>query len=84
MEWQVLTFRLQKCRHEMPTDKDDPMAKQNIKDRYHGTNDPVARKMLGQYAASKGLVPPDDQSVVRDIPNPWLDLNSLLYTYPIV
>lgn len=47
----------------MPTDKDDPLAKQNIKDRYHGRNDPVARKMLSGYAATKGLVPPEDPSV---------------------
>ncbi|CAI5737076.1 unnamed protein product [Hyaloperonospora brassicae] len=33
--------------HEMPRDKDDPLAKQNIKDRYYGKNDPVAAKMLG-------------------------------------
>lgn len=50
--------------HEMPTDKDNPLAKQNIKDRYHGTNDPVARKILSGYAATKGLVPPEDPSVV--------------------
>lgn len=33
--------------HEMPRDKDDPLAKQNIKDRFYGKNDPVAAKMLG-------------------------------------
>lgn len=33
--------------HEMPRDKDDPLARQNIKDRYFGKNDPVANKMLG-------------------------------------
>lgn len=32
--------------HEMPRSKDDPLAKQNIKDRYFGKNDPVAMKML--------------------------------------
>jgi hypothetical protein len=51
--------------HEMPDDKDDPLAKQNVKDRYHGRNDPVARKMLSGYAATKNLIPPEDQSVVR-------------------
>jgi len=50
-------------RHEMPDDKDDPLAKQNVKDRYHGRNDPVARKMLSGYAATKNLIPPEDQSV---------------------
>ncbi|RLN50124.1 hypothetical protein BBJ28_00003906 [Nothophytophthora sp. Chile5] len=33
--------------HEMPRDKDDPLAKQNIKDRFYGKNDPVAQKMMG-------------------------------------
>ncbi|KAH7102385.1 pre-mRNA-splicing factor SLT11 [Auriculariales sp. MPI-PUGE-AT-0066] len=49
-------------RHEMPSD--GPMAKQNIQDRYHGTSDPVARKILGQHADSQGLKPPEDQSVM--------------------
>jgi len=48
----------------MPAEQDDPLAKQNIKDRYHGRNDPVARKLLSNYAASKGLVPPEDVTVV--------------------
>ncbi len=30
----------------MPTDPTDPLAKQNLKDRYHGVNDPVAEKMM--------------------------------------
>jgi pre-mRNA-splicing factor RBM22/SLT11 len=30
----------------MPTDPNDPLAQQNIKDRYYGVNDPVANKML--------------------------------------
>ncbi|PVG04009.1 hypothetical protein CPB86DRAFT_869351 [Serendipita vermifera] len=50
-------------RHEMPADKDDPMARQSIKDRYHGRNDPVANKLLSGYAASKGLAPPEDPTV---------------------
>ncbi|CAI5744198.1 unnamed protein product [Peronospora destructor] len=33
--------------HEMPREKDDPLAKQNIKDRFYGKKDPVAMKMLG-------------------------------------
>jgi pre-mRNA-splicing factor RBM22/SLT11 len=34
--------------HELPRgDKDDPLAKQNITDRYYGRNDPVAAKILG-------------------------------------
>ncbi|KAF5896795.1 Pre-mRNA-splicing factor RBM22, partial [Clarias magur] len=31
-------------RHEKPTNPDDPLADQNIKDRYYGVNDPVADK----------------------------------------
>ena len=33
-------------RHEMPKDRNDPLAKQNTKDRFYGTNDPVAKKMI--------------------------------------
>lgn len=33
-------------RHEMPTDKSHPFAKQNIKDRFYGVDDPVAAAML--------------------------------------
>ncbi|DAZ99678.1 TPA: hypothetical protein N0F65_001915 [Lagenidium giganteum] len=39
--------------HEMPRSKSDPMAKQNIKDRFYGKNDPVAQKMLGQSKDGK-------------------------------
>ena len=35
-------------RHEMPRDRNDPMSKQNTKDRFYGTNDPVANKVLGR------------------------------------
>ncbi len=35
-------------RHEFPRDRDDPMAKQNTKDRFFGTHDPVANKILGR------------------------------------
>ena len=38
-------------RHEMPKDRNDPLSKQNTKDRFYGTTDPVAEKMLaGQKA----------------------------------
>lgn len=33
-------------RHEMPRDRNDPLNKQNTKDRFYGTNDPVAKKMI--------------------------------------
>ncbi|KAF9569514.1 RNA binding motif protein 22 [Mortierella alpina] len=51
-------------RHEMP--QEGELANQNIKDRYYGTNDPVARKMLsGPRAggASRQFAPPEDKSV---------------------
>ena len=33
-------------RHEMPRDKNDPLGKQNSKDRFFGNNDPVAGGMM--------------------------------------
>ncbi|KAJ2161697.1 Pre-mRNA-splicing factor slt11 [Coemansia sp. RSA 552] len=50
-------------RHEMP-DGDPEMAKQNIVDRYHGSNDPVARRMLARSGKRNArLEPPDDKSI---------------------
>lgn len=37
-------------RHEKPSDPDDPLSNQNIKDRYHGTRDPVAQRLLSKLA----------------------------------
>lgn len=39
-----------KCpfRHEMPRDRNDPLSKQNTRDRFYGTSDPVANKILGR------------------------------------
>mmetsp|Transcript_45368 Transcript_45368/g.89197 ORF Transcript_45368/g.89197 Transcript_45368/m.89197 type:complete len:363 (+) Transcript_45368:62-1150(+) len=51
-------------RHEMP--KEGPLAKQNIKDRYFGQNDPVAEKMLSRHhdqKSAKPLEPPADASI---------------------
>jgi pre-mRNA-splicing factor RBM22/SLT11 len=54
------------CRHEIPEENKD-MAKQNIKDRYRGVNDPVAKKILGRTNNMKSsLAPPEDTSVVSD------------------
>lgn len=50
-------------RHEKPTDPDDPLADQNIRDRYYGVNDPVADKLLKRAAAMPALPPPDDRSI---------------------
>ncbi|CCM04585.1 uncharacterized protein FIBRA_06766 [Fibroporia radiculosa] len=49
-------------RHELPVENE--LSKQNIQDRYHGRSDPVARKILSTHAASMGLQPPEDQSVM--------------------
>lgn len=35
-------------RHEMPRDRNDPMSKQNTKDRFYGSSDPVANKIIGR------------------------------------
>ncbi|XP_056630750.1 pre-mRNA-splicing factor RBM22 [Diorhabda carinulata] len=50
-------------RHEKPTDPDDPLADQNIKDRYYGVNDPVADKLLKRAAAMPALPAPDDKTI---------------------
>lgn len=49
-------------RHEMPTTGE--LAKQNIKDRYYGHNDPVANKMMRRVSEPGKLPdPPADQSI---------------------
>ncbi|CAH1400494.1 unnamed protein product [Nezara viridula] len=50
-------------RHETPTDPDDPLADQNIKDRYYGVNDPVAHKLMRRASAMPKLEPPEDKSI---------------------
>ena len=52
-----------RARHEMPVQNE--LSKQNIQDRYHGRNDPVAKKILSTHAANMGLQPPEDQNIVR-------------------
>lgn len=47
----------------MPTDPNDPLSNQNLKDRYHGVNDPVAEKMLVAVKDMPSLRPPDDKSI---------------------
>ena len=46
----------------MPVQND--LSKQNIQDRYHGVNDPVAKKIMNTHATNMGLTPPEDQSIV--------------------
>ncbi|ELT98008.1 hypothetical protein CAPTEDRAFT_123077 [Capitella teleta] len=50
-------------RHEKPTDPDDPLSDQNIRDRYYGINDPVAEKLMSRYSTLPKLEPPEDKSV---------------------
>ena len=50
-------------RHEKPTDPNDPLADQNIKDRFYGINDPVAEKLLRRYDSLPKLDLPEDKMV---------------------
>jgi len=50
-------------RHDKPTDPDDPLSDQNIKDRYYGTKDPVADKLLKRAQAMPHLEPPEDRLI---------------------
>ena len=47
----------------MPTDPNDPLAHQNLKDRYYGVNDPVAEKMMKQASEMPHLTNPDDKTI---------------------
>jgi len=50
-------------RHEKPTDPDDPLADQNIKDRYYGVNDPVAHKLMKRADTMPQIEKPEDKSI---------------------
>lgn len=50
-------------RHEKPTEPDDPMSEQNIRDRYYGVNDPVAEKLLKRAASLPVLETPSDKTI---------------------
>lgn len=50
-------------RHEKPSDPDDPLSDQNMKDRYYGSKDPVADKLLNRARAMPQLRPPEDRSI---------------------
>ena len=47
-------------RHEMPRDRNDPMNKQNTKNRFYGTSDPVANKILGRQRRREEKVQKED------------------------
>ncbi|KAG2078151.1 hypothetical protein BDR04DRAFT_1087876 [Suillus decipiens] len=48
-------------RHEKPVE--NALSHQNIQDRYHGNNDPVARKILANHSEAQGLKPPEDENI---------------------
>ena len=50
-------------RHDMPNAPDDPLANQNIKDRFYGINDPVAEKTMKRAANMPKLEPPSDKTI---------------------
>lgn len=50
-------------RHEKPVES--ALSHQNIQDRYHGRNDPVAKKIMSANAEAHGLQPPEDESIVK-------------------
>lgn len=51
-------------RHEMPDASNQAFSNQNIQDRYHGTNDPVAKKILEKVVKMNDSVkPPEDRSI---------------------
>jgi pre-mRNA-splicing factor RBM22/SLT11 len=50
-------------RHEKPTDPDDPLSQQNMRDRYYGSKDPVAEKLLKRAKALPKLQTPEDTSI---------------------
>lgn len=50
-------------RHDKPNEPDDPLSEQNIKDRYYGTNDPVADKILKRAASLPTLEKPEDKTI---------------------
>ena len=50
-------------RHDRPSDPDDPLSEQNIRDRYYGVNDPVADKLMSRASALPTLEPPEDVQI---------------------
>ena len=51
------------CRHEMPTDPNDPLSNQKLKEGYYGTEDPVADKLMKQASDMPQLTAPDHRTV---------------------
>jgi len=74
-------------RHEKPSDPDDPLSTQNMKDRYYGANDPVAEKILKRAQAMPHLDPPEDKMITTlyvgglDESTSDADLRNAFYSY---
>lgn len=50
--------------HELPKNKEEvDGGRHNVKDRFFGRNDPVAKSMLGKHQDQMGLTPPEDKSI---------------------
>jgi len=49
-------------RHELPKDVNDPLNKQNTKDRYYGVCDPVAEKMISKQQERENREAAEDRS----------------------
>jgi pre-mRNA-splicing factor RBM22/SLT11 len=47
-------------RHELPRDRNDPMSKQSTRDRFYGSSDPVANKILGRQRRKEEEVKKED------------------------
>jgi len=68
-------------RHELPP-ADEELAKQNIKDRYNGENDPLAKRVLSRIGArQESFKPPSDTSIatlyVGGVDGKMVDANDL-------
>lgn len=74
-------------RHERPSDPDDPLSDQNIRDRYYGTSDPVAEKILKRVINLPTLDPPEDPHITTlyvgglDETNTEHDIRNNFYQY---
>ena len=50
--------------------EENELSHQNIKDRYYGTNDPVAKKILNRFkggSSNNNVEPPEDKTIVCEI-----------------
>ncbi|KAK8796549.1 hypothetical protein WA588_000679 [Blastocystis sp. NMH] len=59
-------------RHEKPHDIDDPLNKQNVKDRIDGRNDPVAAKILERIQQQKREYERERKEVLMELRYYWI------------